>query len=179
MAETHLEELAREVLELKLAALSETNAAEKSVRQLQRQLGRLRAILLLAFILFGGVITWQVSSWRAQQGQIAQMQTQLAAIDTTQPERVQQLIEEIADLQQQVPNNLSTLLERNQQDIQTLQSTLSDLNETVGDRQRALVVLTQALQDILTDSTVPLLNPAPVPQAEAVDEAESTKLITA
>ncbi|NEQ30898.1 MAG: hypothetical protein F6K04_07835 [Leptolyngbya sp. SIO4C5] len=166
-ADTHLEELAREVLELKLAALSETNTAEKSVQQLRRRLGRLRISLLLTFILFGGVVTWQLFSSRSQQIQIAQMQAQLAAIDTTQPEQVAAIANQVTTLQRQVPNNLPNVLERYQQDIQALQTTVEELDENVGDRQRTLVVLTQALQDILAED---IATPSPEPSPPAAPE---------
>ncbi|WP_346292401.1 hypothetical protein [Sphaerothrix gracilis] len=171
-ADTHLEELAREVLELKLAALSETNTAEKSVQQLRRRLGRLRISLLLTFILFGGLVTWQLFSSRSQQIQIAQMQAQLAAIDTTQPEQVAAIANQVTTLQRQVPNNLPNVLERYQQDIQALQTTVEELDENVGDRQRTLVVLTQALQDILAED-IATPSPEPSPPAATEETVES------
>lgn len=145
---TNLDQLAQEVLQLKLAALSETNTAEAAVKRLQGRIWWLRAVLVVTFFAFGGVVTWQALTLRQQQLQILQMDSVVSDLEATQPEQLQQ---QLADLQEQVSDDLPETLAQTQEELTSLQTDVEALGDTIGERQRALVVLTEALQALVND----------------------------
>lgn len=185
----HVEQLAHEVLALKLAALNETNTAEAAIKQLRGRLWWQRIGLLLLFGLLGGLTLWQTLNLRQQRLQLAQMEAALSALDTSQIEQVQQLSVQLSEALEQVPEGLPTALEQTQENVSTLQTDLEALQNTIGDRQRALVVLTQALQALVNDEgnpvepTVSQPSPpqppaSPAPQANSESPSSKTSPTT-
>lgn len=148
---THLEQLAQEVLQLKLAALEENSAADTAIKQLQGRLWWLRGTLILVTLLFGGVMAWQAVSLRQQRTQLVELQTTVSSLDIAQPEQVQQLSDRLEALLEEVPDDLLGTLADAEADLASLQTDVDVLNSTIGERQKALVVLTEALQALVSD----------------------------
>lgn len=166
----HIEELAHEVLELKLAALQEKSTYQESVEQLRSRLRQLRASLVFVFFLFGGVVTWQAIQLRQQADQLSQVQQLLPTL-SGQPEDLQQLADQLSAVQEQVSDDLSRSLEQTQEDVLELQENLESLDQEVGDRQQALIILTQALQALVGED--PSAEADTLPQASTEESPDN------
>ncbi|MBE9118118.1 hypothetical protein IQ249_19675 [Lusitaniella coriacea LEGE 07157] len=157
-----LEELAREIIELKLDSLSEADERRRLVQALRRQVRWLLSILAVVLTVFGGTLAWLVVTQTLERAQLKQ---QLRAVTVTRQE-LEGLADELKAVRAELPDSLvrdlkdnQSLLKKldaqfqtiegNQKHLEELDVQFNDLEETVNTRQKALAVLANALQDLV------------------------------
>jgi len=158
-------ELAQEILELKLVALSDAENYSREVERLRAQVSWLTSVLALVLTLIGGGLVWLTYSLRTDQSRLAQ-EVRALTDSAADIQRLTDLQNEVERLNQQVPRLESQLDRLNDRvpsdlksDLETQSATLDDLQTKLGrlegdfDRRRqAISVLARALQDLVSES---------------------------
>lgn len=156
----HLEDLAQEVVRLKLSILSDADAYAETTRQLRRRLSLLTTLLLLAVVLMGGATAGlayffqQERRWASQTGmndRLTQLEQQVKTLNGQLPTTL------VQDLQA-TQGKLATL-EADQKKVQVLEEKLSTLADNVRTRKQTIAILANALQDLINAETTDAASP--------------------
>lgn len=189
----HLEDLAREVLELKLVLLSDTADVGQSIEHLRRQNNWLTGLLISVTAVLAGTLTWLALTLKADQAQLAQS-VEAIATDTVEVERIDRLEDRLEELAQRPPeqvvqdlnetqetvNALQAELNTSQTQIQSLESNVTELTTSINTRRQTISILANALQDLINQEDTaqpiaPAASPSPVPSpAEATPSEEGS-----
>lgn len=151
--EKTLEELARELWELKLVALSDND-------YYNRQLGRLKNRFLCLTGVFAGTIIasgilfgWLVANLKQTQTQLAQYEGGITInrvrLDRLEGTTLDSLETALRSLQNQIPETLDSDLENAQEDVTALKVQLREMELKLAAHEKALSVLVSALQGIV------------------------------
>ncbi|MEM9543022.1 MAG: hypothetical protein AAGA60_26465 [Cyanobacteria bacterium P01_E01_bin.42] len=151
--EKTIEELARELWELKLVALSDNDYYNRQLSRLQNRFlllaGVFAGVLLTSGITFG----WLVANLRQNQIQLASYEGSITInrvrLDRLEGNTLDGFAESLRSLQAQVPETLDTDLENTQEDITALKVQLREMELKLAAHEKALSVLVSALQGIV------------------------------
>jgi uncharacterized protein YPO0396 len=164
----HLEDLAREVLELKLATLSDSDHYGREVEKLRNQFIWLTGIFILAIAILGGTLAWVTFTLKSTQEQLVERVDSVTA-NRVRVEQIEELEENLRSLQEQLPESIARDVATNQEQLSEVQADLNSLQRRVTTRQETLGIFLRALQDLVSESTPEASAPAepetPEPQA--------------
>ncbi len=152
LQQQHIEEVAEALVEFQMTAMSDKNKQEEETKELQKKMGRFTAIWMILIVMVAGAGAWTGYFFYTQ---FKQLTTEITSLkedqaESEQAKQVQQLERELSELKKQVPSNLATDLEANQEKLLALEKQVKGVQESVKHRQQALVVLANAFQDLAT-----------------------------
>lgn len=172
----HLEDLAREVLELKLATLSDADHYGREVEKLRNQFIWLTGIFILAIAILGGTLAWVTFTLKSTQEQLVERVDSVTA-NRVRVEQIEELEENLRSLQEQLPETIARDVATNQEQLSEVQADLNSLQRRVTTREQTLGIFLRALQDLVSESTpeasTPDASETPEPQATQESEANS------
>ena len=128
-AAQHLEELAREVLELKLDYLSEAENRSRSLKRLRAQVKWLTGILLVAIAVLGGSLIWLTYSLNLFPNQLERK----IQSKTPEQQELKSLKSEVRSLGEQLPQTVR-LLQGNQNKLKELETQAQNRETSVNKR---------------------------------------------
>ncbi|MGJ3248533.1 MAG: hypothetical protein ACFE0I_20925 [Elainellaceae cyanobacterium] len=172
-----LEGLAQELLELKLAYLSETNKVNKDVSHLRGHIYWLTVALVGAIAIASGVISWLSFSLRSDQERLAQ-QVEAIATESVAVERIEQVESRLNSLSNRFPERIVTDIRTNQEQLQELETRITEVAEQVNTRRETIAILAGALQDLINEEDQRAIAPArenasPPSETEDLNSEES------
>ncbi|MGJ3251434.1 MAG: hypothetical protein ACFE0J_09930 [Elainellaceae cyanobacterium] len=154
-----LEGLAQELLELKLAYLSETNKVNKDVSHLRGHIYWLTVALVGAIAIASGVISWLSFSLRSNQARLVQ-QVEAIATESIAVERIEQVESQLDSLSNRFPERIVTDVQTNQDQLQELETRIADVADQVNTRRETISILARALQDLINEEDQRAIAPA-------------------
>lgn len=169
-----IEELAQELLELKLVYLADTDQAKREISKLRGSMYWLTVILIGAIAIASGGISWLAFSLRSEQAQLVR-QVESVATETVAVERIEQIESQIETLNEQFPNDVIENVQANQDQLQGLESRITEVSSQVNTRRETIAILARALQDLINvedqEAIAPSNSTSSDPQSDL--EAES------
>jgi hypothetical protein len=169
----HLEDLAREVLELKLATLSDADHYGREVEKLRNQFIWLTGIFILAIAILGGTLAWVTFTLKSTQERLVERVDSVTA-NRVRVEQIEELEENLRSLQEQLPESIARDVAANQEQLSEVQADLNLLQRKVTTREETLGIFLRALQDLVSESPPEASSPAELetPEQQATQEPE-------
>lgn len=151
--EKTIEELARELWELKLVALSDNDYYNRQLSRLQNRFLWLAGVFAGTLLTSGITFGWLVANLRQSQIQLANYDGGITInrvrLDRLEGKTLDSLEMTLRSLQNQIPETLDTDLENTQEDISALKIQLREMELKLAAHDKALSVLVSALQGIV------------------------------
>ena len=151
--EKTLEELARELWELKLVALSDNDYYNRQLGRLKNRFLWLAGLSIGTIVTLGIVLGWLVANLKDAQIQLANFQgiveVDRARLDRLEGRTLESVETALRSLQDQIPETLETDLENTQEDITALKVQLREMELKLAAHDKALSVLVSALQGVV------------------------------
>ncbi|MBP0017452.1 MAG: hypothetical protein J7647_07835 [Cyanobacteria bacterium SBLK] len=151
--EKTIEELARELWELKLVALSDNDYYNRQLSRLQNRFLWLAGVFAGTLLTSGITFGWLVANLRQSQIQLANYEGGITInrvrLDRLEGNTLDSFEATLRSLQDQIPETLDTDLENTQEDITALKVQLREMELKLAAHDKALSVLVSALQGIV------------------------------
>ncbi len=167
-----LDELAQELLELKLVYLSDTDTVKREVETLRGHMYWLTVALIGVITIASGSMSWLALSLRSDQAQLTR-QVESIASETVPVERMNQLEAQINTLGDRLPDNITANIQTNQEQLQDLERRIAEVAGQVNTRRETIAILARALQDLINvedqEAIAPIRNQPDTPP----DQVES------
>ncbi|MGB5961109.1 MAG: hypothetical protein WBG73_10660 [Coleofasciculaceae cyanobacterium] len=139
----NLNELAQALVEFKFSANAVEDTQSQQLRRLRRQVMWLQGGLAIALICLGGLGVWSIISMRDVQTRLAERSQQRQTEST--PERLLKLETQV--------NALTSRAAENQKNLTGIKGNLDTIQADLNQRQRAIVVLSKSLQELVGETT--------------------------
>lgn len=153
LPEQNLAELTRDLWELRMVMLSDSDFYSQQIMRLKRRLWTVVGVATGAMVLVTTVLGWLALSLRDAQMQLAHYDGAIAnnslRLDELDRTTVAQLTSQMEHLNQQVPKTLDEDLKAANQDIEDLKAQLEELETSVNAQDQALSVLVGAMQGLV------------------------------
>jgi hypothetical protein len=144
--EEHLEDRIHQVLEQKLISLLDNESTNREIIWLRRQVRWSIGFLVILIIILGGAFTWMAYLMRTNPpGQEAASSTAIAPLNTERLDALEAQIQMVGD---RIPENLSTTLTTNKEQLQALSNQLNALSDDIAKNQQTLTNLETSMQSL-------------------------------
>lgn len=151
--EKTMEELARELWELKLVALSDNDYYNRQLGRLKNRFLWLAGLSVGTIVTLGIVLGWMGANLKQTQAQLANYEGGVTInrvrLDRLEGKTVESIEMALRSLETQIPETLETDLENTQEDITALKIQLREMELKLAAHDKALSVLVSALQGIV------------------------------
>lgn len=144
--EQHLEDRIHQVLEQKLISLLDNESTNREILWLRRQVNWSIGFLVVLIVMIGGAFTWFAYLLRTDPPTIQTDPS--AAIAPIDEERLTAIEAQLQTLNGRIPEDWSTALSANSEQLQTVSSQIEAVSESVGKNQQALTNLEASLQSL-------------------------------
>ncbi|MEA5470254.1 hypothetical protein [Spirulina sp. 06S082] len=151
--EKTISELARELWELKLVALSDNDYYNRQLGRLKNRFLWLAGLSVGTIVTLGIVLGWLGANLKQTQTQLANyeggVEINRARLDRLEGNALESIETSLRSLQAQIPETLETDLETTQEDITALKVQLREMELKLAAHDKALSVLVSALQGVV------------------------------
>ncbi|WP_204102124.1 MULTISPECIES: hypothetical protein [Spirulina sp. CCY15215] len=151
--EKTISELARELWELKLVALSDNDYYNRQLGRLKNRFLWLTGLSVGTIVTLGIILGWLGANFKQMQTQLANyeggVEINRVRLDRLEGSTLSSIETSLRSLQTQIPETLETDMETSQEDITALKVQLREMELKLAAHDKALSVLVSALQGIV------------------------------